>query len=85
MQRERALVRHPLLHAFPIHPVAIQPRRTIEPIPLIRPPSIDVHFIEDEQIPWGGIGEVGLPPAAPALVNALAAAGKRVRRLPVIG
>jgi len=48
-------------------------------------PRIDVHFIEDEQIPWGGIGEVGLPPAAPALVNALAAAGKRVRRLPVIG
>jgi isoquinoline 1-oxidoreductase beta subunit len=47
-------------------------------------PRIEVHFIEDESIPWGGIGEVGLPPAAPALVNALAAAGRRVRRLPVM-
>jgi isoquinoline 1-oxidoreductase beta subunit len=47
-------------------------------------PRIDVHFLEDESLIWGGIGEVGVPPAAPALVNALAAAGKRVRRLPVI-
>jgi isoquinoline 1-oxidoreductase beta subunit len=52
---------------------------------LAESPRIEVHFIEDENIPWGGIGEVGVPPAAPALVNALAAAGKRVRRLPVIG
>lgn len=52
---------------------------------LAETPRIEVHFIEDESIPWGGIGEVGVPPAAPALVNALAAAGKRLRRLPVIG
>ncbi|HEU0199570.1 MAG TPA: molybdopterin cofactor-binding domain-containing protein [Burkholderiaceae bacterium] len=48
-------------------------------------PRIEVHFIEDENVAWGGIGEVGVPPAAPALANALAAAGKRIRRLPLIG
>jgi isoquinoline 1-oxidoreductase beta subunit len=54
-------------------------------IKLAEVPRIDVHFLEDDSIPWGGIGEVGVPPATPALVNALAAAGKRVRRLPVVG
>ena len=33
---------------------------------------------------WGGIGETGVPPAAPALVNAIyAATGTRLRSLPV--
>ena len=47
------------------------------------PASIDVHFIESDAR-MGGIGEPGVPPAAPALANALfAATGKRVRQLPI--
>ena len=47
------------------------------------PPVIDVHFIESGA-KMGGIGEPGVPPAAPALANALfAATGKRVRQLPI--
>ena len=48
------------------------------------PPVIDVHFIESGA-KTGGIGEPGLPPASPALVNAIASAtGKRIRTLPVL-
>jgi isoquinoline 1-oxidoreductase beta subunit len=47
------------------------------------PPVIDVHFIESGA-KMGGIGEPGVPPASPALANALfAATGKRVRELPI--
>lgn len=47
------------------------------------PRAIAVHFVESGG-PLGGIGEPGLPPLAPALVNALAvASGKRVRSLPI--
>jgi isoquinoline 1-oxidoreductase subunit beta len=47
-------------------------------------PEIDVHFIESGA-KMGGIGEPGLPPAAPALANALfALTGKRVRQLPIL-
>jgi isoquinoline 1-oxidoreductase subunit beta len=47
------------------------------------PPVHDIHFIESGAI-MGGIGEPGVPPAAPALANALfAATGKRVRQLPI--
>jgi isoquinoline 1-oxidoreductase subunit beta len=46
-------------------------------------PAIAVHFIESGA-PMGGLGEPGVPPAAPALANALfAATGKRVRQLPI--
>ena len=49
-----------------------------------RVPAIEVHIVPSGD-PVGGIGEPGLPPIAPAVVNAVAAAtGKPVRRLPII-
>jgi isoquinoline 1-oxidoreductase beta subunit len=48
------------------------------------PLSQDIHFL-NSGAPMGGIGEPGVPPAAPALANALfAATGKRVRNLPIL-
>ncbi len=46
-------------------------------------PPIEVHIVPSEEEP-GGVGEPGVPPIAPAVVNALhAATGKRIRQLPV--
>ncbi len=46
-------------------------------------PRVDVHIVPSTESP-GGIGEPGLPPATPAVLNAIfAATGKRIRRLPV--
>jgi isoquinoline 1-oxidoreductase beta subunit len=46
-------------------------------------PRIEVHIVPSAAAPTG-IGEPGVPPLAPAVANALAAAtGKRVRKLPV--
>ena len=54
--------------------------------PLLRmdeAPQVDV-YIADSKNPPSGIGEVGVPPIAPAVVNAIfAATGKRIRSLPV--
>lgn len=46
-------------------------------------PVVEVHLIASQEKP-GGLGEVGVPLVAPALVNAIAAAtGKRMRELPI--
>lgn len=53
---------------------------TLAQAPLVH----DVHFL-NSGADMGGIGEPGVPPAAPALANALfAATGKRVRNLPIM-
>ncbi len=47
-------------------------------------PEITVDIINSGDVPTGGAGEPGLPPAAPALTNAIfAASGKRLRELPI--
>jgi isoquinoline 1-oxidoreductase beta subunit len=47
-------------------------------------PDITVDIIESDEPP-GGVGEVGVPPVAPAVANALfAATGKRLRHLPLV-
>ncbi len=54
-----------------------------EMIQLAHAPKIEVHLVPSGR-PLGGIGEVGTPPIAPALANAIFnATGKRVRELPL--
>ena len=61
-------------------------QRSFPDYPILRmdqTPAIDVSFIESDG-PLGGLGEVGLPPVAPALANAIhACCGRRIRALPV--
>jgi len=46
-------------------------------------PLVEVHIVESDQRP-SGMGEMGVPPIAPAVANAIfAATGKRIRHIPV--
>ena len=54
-----------------------------EMVRLLGCPAIDVHVANSDG-PYGGGGEPGTPPVAPAVTNAVfAATGIRVRELPI--
>jgi isoquinoline 1-oxidoreductase beta subunit len=53
-----------------------------EPIRINEAPPIEVHLTKSREDP-GGMGEPALPPAAPAVANAIyAACGQRLRKMP---
>jgi isoquinoline 1-oxidoreductase beta subunit len=46
-------------------------------------PQVEVYIVESDQLPTG-IGEMGVPPIAPAIANAVyAATGRRIRHIPI--
>jgi len=54
-----------------------------QPLRMADMPAVDVHIMPSDKAP-SGVGEPGLPPAGPALANAIyAATGKRVTQLPM--
>jgi isoquinoline 1-oxidoreductase subunit beta len=57
---------------------------TYRMVRLAETPRIDVHLVPSGGDIWGGAGEPGVPPIAPAVANAIfAATGKRIRTLPI--
>jgi isoquinoline 1-oxidoreductase beta subunit len=53
-----------------------------DPLRINEAPAIEVHLMQSKADP-GGMGEPALPPAAPAVANAIfAASGQRMRKLP---
>ena len=56
--------------------------------PLLRmkdAPPVEVHIVDNPTGTIGGIGEIGTPPIAPAVCNAIfAATGRRIRSLPIL-
>jgi isoquinoline 1-oxidoreductase subunit beta len=52
---------------------------------MVQTPKLETIFLDSEAA-IGGLGEMGVPPVAPALCNALfALTGKRIRTLPIAG
>ena len=53
------------------------------PIRINEMPKVEIHIVNSGEKPTG-MGEPGVPPLAPALVNAIAVAtGQRIRDLPI--
>jgi isoquinoline 1-oxidoreductase beta subunit len=58
---------------FPTYPV----------VRLAESPTVETHLVDSTRPP-GGVGEIGVPPLAPALANALfVVTGRRLRDLPL--
>ncbi len=56
---------------------------TYEPLRISDMPEVEVHIVQSDKAPTG-VGEPALPPAGPALANAIyAATGKRITKLPM--
>ncbi len=54
----------------------------LQPLQIDEKPVVEVHFIESYDAP-SGVGEMGVPPVAPAFGNAIFdATGIRLRSLP---